>query len=182
MKKIKLLILDRDGVINRDSDNYIRCEDDFIPIESSLRAIATCNQANITVVIATNQSGIGRGYYSLEVLNAIHDKMHAALKRESAKVDRIYFCPHTPDAGCDCRKPSPGMLRAIAADYPEKFEYSLMVGDSWSDWQAAKAAGVEPYLVKTGKGERTLASHGADIPPQRVFPDLSTVVKEVLGL
>jgi D-glycero-D-manno-heptose 1,7-bisphosphate phosphatase len=182
MKKIKLLILDRDGVINLDSDNYIRCPDDFIPIESSLRAIAMCNQAQIPVVIATNQSGVGRGYFSIETLNAIHDKMHAALKSQGAYIDGIYVCPHRPDAGCDCRKPSPGLLQSISADYPKEFAYCVMVGDSWSDWQVAKAMGITPYLVRTGKGERTLAKYENDIPPNHVFADLAAVVKEVFHL
>ena len=179
---MKLLILDRDGVINEDSDNYIRCPDDFIPIESSLKAIASCNAAGITVVVATNQSGVGRGYYDQQTLDAIHEKMHAALKEHGAHVDGIYFCPHKPDYGCDCRKPSPGMLTAIAQNYPDQFAGAMMVGDSWSDWQVAVAAGVEPYLVRTGKGERTLAKHAADIPAERIFADLSAVVKEVLEL
>jgi D-glycero-D-manno-heptose 1,7-bisphosphate phosphatase len=182
MSTCKLVILDRDGVINHDSDNYIRCPDDYLPIESSLRAIAAINQAGIPVVVATNQSGVGRGYYTQQTLDAIHAKMEQALSKHGAHVDNIYFCPHTPDAGCDCRKPSPGMLQAIADDYPQRFAQALMVGDSWSDWQVAQAAQVEPYLVRTGKGERTLAAHGEKIPADRIFPDLAAITTQVLGL
>lgn len=180
MKNIDLLILDRDGVINYDSDNYIRKPDEFIPIESSLKAISSCNKAGIPVVVATNQSGVGRGYYTLETLAAIHDKMHAALKAHSGWVDKIYFCPHAPDAGCDCRKPGTGMLAAIKRDYPQKFDQSIMVGDTWSDWQVATSMGVPPYLVRTGKGERTLKAHGANISKERVFSDLSAVVADII--
>jgi D-glycero-D-manno-heptose 1,7-bisphosphate phosphatase len=180
MSEVELLILDRDGVINHDSDNYIRKPDEFILIESSLQAIASCNRANIPVVVATNQSGVGRGYYSLDILAAIHEKMHAALKEHGAWVDKIYFCPHKPDAGCDCRKPSTGMLQSIRRDYPEQFAKAIMVGDSWSDWQVAEASGVPPYLVKTGKGERTLKAHGEEIPQERVFSDLSAIVSDVV--
>lgn len=182
MSAIKLIILDRDGVINHDSDNYICSPDEYIPIESSLQAIAAINRAEIPVVIATNQSGVGRGYYDQAMLDAIHKKMQAALAAHGAHVDGIYFCPHTPDLGCDCRKPNPGMLRAIAADFPDQFKQAMMVGDSWCDWQVATAAEVEPYLVCTGKGKRTWAAHRDDIPRERIFADLAAVVSQVLGL
>lgn len=182
MQKIELLILDRDGVINHDSDNYIRHPDEYHPIVSSLQAIARCNQAGVPVVVATNQSGVGRGYYSLETLDAIHEKMHQALEKHGAWIDKLYFCPHKPDVGCTCRKPSPGLLQAIRADYPEQFKAAIMVGDSWSDWQVAKTAGVEPYLVRTGKGERTLEKHAMDIPVNRIFADLSSVVSNTIFL
>lgn len=181
-KSIQLLILDRDGVINLDSDQYIRSVDEYLPIESSLKAIAACTRAGIKVVVATNQSGIGRGYYSLQTLAAMHEKLKQVLQPYGGQIANIYFCPHHPDDGCDCRKPKTGMLDQIQKDHPKEFSHAIMVGDSWSDWQVAKAAGVEPYLVKTGKGERTLAKQGEAAFEGRVFADLSTLVSQVLGL
>jgi D-glycero-D-manno-heptose 1,7-bisphosphate phosphatase len=182
MKEIKLVILDRDGVINHDSDHYIRSPEEYIPIESSLRAIAAIHAASIPVVVATNQSGVGRGYYTQATLDAIHGKMHEALKEFGACVNAVYYCPHIPTDVCECRKPNPGLLQMIAKEYPEAFPSAIMVGDSWSDWEVAKRCGVEPYLVLTGKGERTLASHGHKIPKERVFRDLASVVEQVVGL
>lgn len=179
---IQLLILDRDGVINLDSDNYIRHVDEYLPIESSLKAIAACCQAGIKVVVATNQSGIGRGYYSLETLAAMHAKLRLALENYGGHIDGIYFCPHHPDDACNCRKPKTGMLDQIKQDFADVFDHAIMVGDSWSDWQVAEAAGVTPYLVKTGKGERTWAKYRDQLPANRVFADLATLVAEQLGV
>lgn len=181
-KRIELLILDRDGVINEDSPDYIRSTNDWFSIASSLHAIAACNRAGIPVVVATNQSGVGRGYYTLEALAEIHVQMEKELAQVGGHVDGIYFCPHLPDAGCDCRKPKPGMLLQIAQDYPDAIEHAIFVGDSFSDWQAAQAAGVMPCLVATGKGAQQWAKHRSFVPAEQYFPDLAAVIEQLLGI
>lgn len=148
-----LIILDRDGVINFDSPDYIKSPDEWHPIPGSLKAIAQLNQAGHTVVVATNQSGVGRGYYTEETLAKIHDKMQQALKAVNGHIDKIYYCPHTPQDHCDCRKPKPGLLHQIKADFPKLFDQAIMVGDSLRDIQAAQAANCKAVLVKTGNGK-----------------------------
>ena len=157
---MKLVILDRDGVINRDSEQYIKSPDEWQPIAGSLEAIARFTQAGFRVVVATNQSGLGRGLFDMATLNAMHDKMHKAVNQLGGRIDAVFFCPHAQDAGCACRKPQPGMLLEIA----ERFNVALAgvpaIGDSLRDLQAASAAGARPILVLTGKGEQTLKSGG----------------------
>jgi D-glycero-D-manno-heptose 1,7-bisphosphate phosphatase len=157
---MKLVILDRDGVINLDSDQYIKSPEEWKPIAGSLEAIARFTQAGFRVVVATNQSGLGRGLFDMATLNAMHDKMHKAVNQLGGRIDAVFFCPHAQDAGCACRKPRPGMLLEIA----ERFNLSLAgvpaIGDSLRDLQAASAAGARPVLVLTGKGEQTLKSGG----------------------
>ncbi len=157
---MKLVILDRDGVINLDSDQYIKSPEEWKPIAGSLEAIARFTQAGFRVVVATNQSGLGRGLFDMATLNAMHDKMHKAVNQLGGRIDAVFFCPHAQDAGCACRKPRPGMLLEIA----ERFNISLAgvpaIGDSLRDLEAARAAGARPVLVLTGKGEQTLKSGG----------------------
>jgi D-glycero-D-manno-heptose 1,7-bisphosphate phosphatase len=157
---MKLVILDRDGVINLDSEHYIKSPEEWKPIAGSLEAIARFTQAGFRVVVATNQSGVGRGLFDMATLNAIHDKMHKAVNQLGGRIDAVFFCPHAQDAGCACRKPQPGMLLEIA----ERFNVALAgvpaIGDSLRDLQAASAAGARPILVLTGKGEQTLKSGG----------------------
>jgi D-glycero-D-manno-heptose 1,7-bisphosphate phosphatase len=154
----KLIILDRDGVINHDSDNYIKSPQEWLPIKGSLEAIAALNKAGYHVAIATNQSGIGRGYYTLATLEAMHNKMQCLLMALDGRIDYIEFCPHLPDAQCVCRKPKAGMLMNIADKFALNPQDIVMVGDTMGDYQAAKTAGMAFILVKTGKGERTLAT------------------------
>jgi D-glycero-D-manno-heptose 1,7-bisphosphate phosphatase len=154
----KLIILDRDGVINHDSDHYIKSPQEWIPIEGSLEAISQLNKAGYTLAIATNQSGIGRGYYNLATLDAMHSKMKNLLIPFGGHIDHIEFCPHTPDANCECRKPKAGMLYKIARKYAVNPQNMVMVGDTMGDYQAANKAGMSFVLVKTGKGMRTLAT------------------------
>lgn len=153
----KLVILDRDGVINYDSDAYIRTPDEWQPIPGSLEAIAKLNTLGVKVAIATNQSGIGRGYYTEAILAEIHDKMLTELAAVGGKIDKIYYCPHIPDDHCECRKPKAKMLRDIARDFniDYKVEQVAFVGDSLRDLQAARAAGCVGVLVETGRGEST---------------------------
>ncbi|MDR1647614.1 MAG: D-glycero-beta-D-manno-heptose 1,7-bisphosphate 7-phosphatase [Zoogloeaceae bacterium] len=174
-----LVILDRDGVINFDSPHYIKNPSEWKPIPGSLEAIARLNQAGYRVVIATNQSGIERGIFDMDTLNAIHAKMHKALFSVGGRVDAIFYCPHSADSQCDCRKPKPGLFRQIG----ERFQLPLAgvptIGDSLRDLQAGSAVGCRPILVLTGKGEKTRAD--GNLPTNtRVFPDLSSAVDTLL--
>lgn len=176
---MKLIILDRDGVINFDSDAYIKSPLEWVAIPGSLQAIARLNQHGYRVVVATNQAGISRGLFDMKTLCAIHQKMHQSAQAFGARIDAIFYCPHAPDAHCDCRKPNPGMLLSIA----QRFEVSLhnlpVVGDSLRDLQAAAQVGAAPYLVRTGNGEQTLAR--GDLPPgTKIFDDLANLVDRLL--
>ena len=153
---MKLLILDRDGVINQDSDAYIKSLDEWIPIPGSIEAIAQLRKAGWTVAVATNQSGIARGYYSLATLDAMHARLRELVAAQGGEVGLIVYCPHGPDDGCDCRKPRPGMLRTIANHYAVDLAGVWFVGDSKGDLEAARAVDAQPVLVMTGKGEQTL--------------------------
>lgn len=188
MMATKLIILDRDGVINEDSDAFIKTVDEWIALPGSIEAIARLKQAGYTVAIATNQSGIARGYYDVATLDAMHEKMQGLLAQQDAQaqVDYIAYCPHLGDDACDCRKPKPGMLLTIAQHYgiavgdAKHTAEVLMVGDSLRDWQSAAAAGMQYAQVRTGKGERTLSS--GDLPDDvPVFDDLAAVVAQLLG-
>lgn len=173
-----LVILDRDGVINYDSAEYIKSPSEWIPYPSSLKAIAQLKNTGHQVVVATNQSGVGRGYYSLEMLHKIHEKMQDALKAYGVTLDGIYFCPHTPDDQCACRKPKPGMLLQIARDFNVDLAQAILVGDSLRDIQAAQAVNCKAVLVKTGKGEQTLQK-GEEISHISVYADLAEWVMSV---
>ncbi|SDH25483.1 D-glycero-D-manno-heptose 1,7-bisphosphate phosphatase [Pseudomonas flavescens] len=175
---MKLIILDRDGVINHDSDAYIKSLDEWIPIAGSIEAIARLSQAGWTVAVATNQSGIARGYYSLAILESMHTQLRELVAEQGGEVGLIVHCPHGPDEGCDCRKPKPGMLRQIAAHYAVPLSGIWFVGDSGSDLKAAQAVDCQPVLVKTGKGERTLAK--ALPAGTLVFDDLAALAARLL--
>lgn len=175
---MKLIILDRDGVINFDSDQFIKNPEEWKPIPGSLEAIARLNQADYRVVVATNQSGIGRGLFDMPMLNAIHDKMHKACALVGARIEAVFFCPHISENHCRCRKPKTGMLEEIAARYNTSLADVPTVGDSLRDLQAAATMGALPYLVLTGKG---LITQAADNLPKgtRVFMDLAAVAVEL---
>lgn len=175
-----VIILDRDGVINEDSDDFIKSPEEFIPIKGSLSAIARLKQANYNVVIATNQSGVGRGLFDIDMLNRIHGKLHKELADLGVAIDGIFFCPHSPDDECDCRKPKPGLFYDISQRLPVELKSVIAVGDSLRDIQAAKIAGAFPVLVKTGKGKKTFQKNvGLENVP--VYKDLSAVVDEMLS-
>jgi D-glycero-D-manno-heptose 1,7-bisphosphate phosphatase len=176
---MKLVILDRDGVINFDSDQFIKKPEEWRPIPGSLEAIAQLNQANYRVVVATNQSGIGRGLFDMTMLNSIHDKMHKACALVGARIDAVFFCPHTSENKCNCRKPKSGMLEEIASRYNVSLAGVPVVGDSLRDLQAGVKLGAQPYLVLTGKGTKTQAAGGLPEGTQ-VFADLSAVVATLL--
>lgn len=171
-----LVILDRDGVINQDSDEYIKTPAEWIPIPGSLEAIAALNRAGHMVVVATNQSGIARGLFTEQDLAAIHTTMQQALADIGGHIDAIFYCPHHPDAHCQCRKPLPGLLRQIANQYQTDLSTALLVGDAARDIACAQAVGCPAVLVRTGKGLRTLQSP-LDVP---VYDDLAAVVRELL--
>ena len=176
---MKLIILDRDGVINRDSDEFIKSPAEWVPIPGSLEAIARLNQAGYRVVVATNQSGVARGLFDISILNAIHQKLHSAAQQVGADVDAIFYCPHAADENCDCRKPKPGMLHTIAARFKMSLKGVPNIGDSLRDLQAGYGVGCVPYLVLTGKGERTFEKGG--LPPGTlIFPNLACVVDSLL--
>jgi len=176
----KLIVLDRDGVINRDSDQFIKTPDEWRPIPGSLEAVARLNHAGFRVVIATNQSGIGRGLFDMAMLNAIHEKMHKALALVGGRIDAVFYCPHTADSLCECRKPKPGMLREIGVRYGIEMSGVACIGDSVRDLQAAEAVGAQPMLVLTGKGERTLRE--GNFPKNTViFPDLAFAAAALLA-
>lgn len=176
---MQLIILDRDGVINFDSDQFIKNPGEWKPISGSLEAIARLNQAGYRVVVATNQSGVGRGLFDMPMLNAIHDKMHKACAMVGAHIEAVFFCPHTAENNCDCRKPKPGMLEEIAARYNVSLSGVPVVGDSLRDLQPAAAMGAKPYLVLTGKGVKTKA---ADSLPEgtQVHENLAAVVASLV--
>ena len=176
---MKLIILDRDGVINYDSDQFIKSPEEWRPIPGSLEAIARLNQAGYRVVVATNQSGIGRGLFDMPTLNAIHDKMHKSLAQVGGRIDAIFFCPHTNDADCGCRKPKSGMMLEISARYGIGLVGVPAVGDSLRDLESAARLGASPYLVLTGKGMRTQEKGGLPEGTQ-VFPDLAAVAASLL--
>ena len=172
---MKLVILDRDGVINHDSDQFIKTPDEWKPIPGCLEAIARLTQAGYRVVVATNQSGIGRGLFDMATLNAINDKMHRAVEQAGGRIDAVFFCPHAAESACDCRKPKPGMFeRDRASASTSTLDGVPAIGDSLRDLQAAAAVGAQPILVLTGKGQRTRDAGG--LPDDtRVYPDLAAV-------
>lgn len=169
---MKLIILDRDGVINHDSEHFIKNPEEWIPIPGSLEAIAQLCQADYRVVVATNQSGVGRGLFDMHTLNAIHDKMHKAVALTGGRIDAVFFCPHAAEANCNCRKPKTGMLEEIAARYEVSLHGVYAVGDSLRDLEAAAKVGAIPVLVLTGKGVKTQERGG--LPEgTRIYPDLA---------
>lgn len=177
---MKLVILDRDGVINYDSAQFIKSPAEWKPIPGSLDAIARLNQAGFRVVVATNQSGIGRGLFDMDTLNAIHGKMHRAAQAVGARIDAVFYCPHAADSACDCRKPKPGMFERIASCYNIDLAGTPSIGDSLRDLQAAVAVGGKPLLVLTGKGEKTQAE--GNLPEGTlIFADLAAAVDHLLA-
>lgn len=174
---IKLIILDRDGVINHDSDDYIKSPEEWVPIAGSLEAVAQLNQS-FKVAIATNQSGIGRGFYDETVLDQMHQKMAKLLAEYHGHIDHIEFCPHHPDDGCDCRKPKPLMLEKISQNFVVTAEQVVFVGDSKSDYECSQNFGCEFVLLLTGKGLKTLEKlAGKDITIEKSLAKLAETVQ-----
>jgi D-glycero-D-manno-heptose 1,7-bisphosphate phosphatase len=181
VKSSKFIILDRDGVINYESNAYIKSPDEWHPIPGSLEAIALLNQAGYTVAVATNQSGVGRGYYTETVLAEIHEKMRNGLKKVGGTIDRVFYCPHHPDIGCLCRKPAIGLFEQIAAFYKLDLTGVLAIGDSLRDIQAAQKSGCKPILVLTGNGQQTFKENPNLCEKIMSFPNLLAAVKNIIN-
>jgi D-glycero-D-manno-heptose 1,7-bisphosphate phosphatase len=176
---MKLVILDRDGVINHDSPSYIKSPEEWKPMPRSLDAIARLTQADFRVVVATNQSGVGRGLFEMATLNAIHDKMHRAVGQAGGRIDAVFYCPHAMEANCACRKPRPGLLEDIGRRFNTSLEGVPCIGDQLRDLQAAAAVGAQPILVLTGKGAKTQREGGLPAGT-RVYADLADAVTSLV--
>jgi D-glycero-D-manno-heptose 1,7-bisphosphate phosphatase len=177
---VKLIILDRDGVINVDSAQFIKAPDEWKPIPGSLEAIAALTQAGYRVVVATNQSGIGRGLFDMSMLNAINAKMHKAVSQAGGRIEAIFYCPDTAESESLYRKPAAGMFVEISERFAAPLEGVPAVGDSLRDLQAAAAVKARPILVLTGKGKKTLETGGLPDGTE-VFPDLAAVAEALAG-
>jgi len=180
---MKLVILDRDGTINADSDQFIKSPEEWEPLPGALDAIARLNHAGWHAVIASNQSGLGRGLFDVASLNAMHAKMHKMLSAQGGRIDAVFYCPHSPDEGCRCRKPMPGLFEQIADRFGVDIKGVPVVGDGLRDLQAGVAAGCEPHLVLTGKGAefkgKTLPS---EYPPgTRMHDDLAAFAEWLIS-
>lgn len=177
---IKLIVLDRDGVINEDLERPVSTPDEWVPIEGSLEAIARLHQAGWSIAVATNQSAVGRGLVELEMLHEIHRRMHEMVNQSGGRIDVVAFCPHTDSDDCACRKPAPGMLYSISERLDTELSNVIIVGDSLRDMQAALAAAATPILVRTGKGQKTLDTHkGLEHIP--AFDNLASYVDDLLA-
>jgi len=178
---MKLIVLDRDGVINHDSDDFIKSADELLPIDGSLDAISRLNHSGYTVVIASNQSGLARGYFDIEAFTAIHKKLDDMLAKIGGRIDAVFYCPHGPDDACDCRKPKPGMLLAIGQRFNVSLKDVIFIGDSVSDINAAKNAHAKAMLVRTGKGVKAekilLSANESSVP---VYDNLASAVTALL--
>lgn len=174
-----LVILDRDGVINYDSDAYIKSPEEWVPIPGSLAAIAKLHRAGFTVTVATNQAGIARGLLNAATLDAIHHKMQAAIEQSGGKIDGIFTCPHAPWESCDCRKPKPGLFRQIAESFHVDLRDVPVIGDSLRDIEAAESVGARAMLVCSGNGEITLKNL-ADPHSVEVFTNLADAADQLI--
>jgi D-glycero-D-manno-heptose 1,7-bisphosphate phosphatase len=175
---MKLVILDRDGTINEDSDHYIKSLAEWRPIKGSIEAIARLTQAGYRIVVATNQSGIARGLFDTATLIGIHDSLQRSVAQAGGRIDAFFFCPHAADSACECRKPKPGMLQEIARRFNVSLASSYMVGDAPRDLAAAAAAGARPVLVLTGKGKKTRDDGGLPSGTE-VFADLAAFAEHL---
>ncbi|WP_119153839.1 D-glycero-beta-D-manno-heptose 1,7-bisphosphate 7-phosphatase [Caldimonas tepidiphila] len=183
---MKLIVLDRDGTLNEDRDDFVKSPDEWLPLPGALEAVARLNRAGFTVAVATNQSGLARGLFDLATLDAMHGKMQSLLAAHGGRVDRIAWCPHGPEDGCRCRKPRPGLFEQLAAHYGLATLAGVpVVGDTLRDLQAGTAAGGEPHLVRTGKaaqmGEARLAQLCAQVPGTRVHADLAAFADWIIA-
>jgi D-glycero-D-manno-heptose 1,7-bisphosphate phosphatase len=177
----KYILLDRDGVINHDSDEFIKSPNEWLPIYNSLEAIALLNQHGFRVVVITNQSGLARGLFDEKTLSKIHDKMRDAVAEFGGKIEAIYFCPHQAADLCECRKPKAGLLKQFAADYEVDLKDVYFIGDSLRDIQAAQTVGATPILVKTGNGANTLQNNPQFLTSLSLFENLHDAAKFLIG-
>ena len=177
----KLVILDRDGVINEDSDAYIKSPAEWRPIEGSLQAIARLNRAGFKVYVATNQSGLARSLFTIETLNRIHQKMLDMLQHHGGNLAAVLFCPHGPDDDCDCRKPKPGLYLEIAERNNISLQGVPVIGDSFRDIEAALTVNARPILVRTGKGSKTEQQHADELQDIEIYDDLASTVDTLIN-
>ena len=177
---MKFVILDRDGVINFDSPHYIRAAEEWQPIPGSIEAIARLSQAGFELIVATNQSGLGRGLFGLDALEAMNTKLCTLVEARGGRIGAIFYCPHRPEDGCDCRKPASGLLDAAEREYGCSVAGSALVGDSMKDMELARAKACRPMLVLTGNGQETLRQLGPDDGDVRVFADLAAAADAIL--
>ncbi len=178
---MKVIVLDRDGVINKDSDAFVKTAGEWIPIEGSLEALARLNQAGYRLAVASNQSGLGRGLLTLDDLNAMHQRLHDRLAALGGRIEAVFFCPHRPEEQCLCRKPRPGLLSAVRERLGVELSDVVVIGDSVRDLEAAWAFGAAAILVLTGKGARTLAEHRQRLCGTPVYRDLSAAAEAILA-
>ncbi|MFL2546474.1 MAG: D-glycero-beta-D-manno-heptose 1,7-bisphosphate 7-phosphatase [Candidatus Rariloculaceae bacterium] len=176
--EVKLIVLDRDGVINEDSAAYIKSPAEWRPLAGSIEAIATLNAAGFEIVVVSNQSGIGRGLFSEESLEAIHRKLNEVVAAAGGRIGGIYYCPHAPDEDCECRKPRPGLLRQVADDFDVSLESVPVLGDKASDIEMARRVGARPILVLTGYGQETAGSISDDAV--ETFADLAAAAATLI--
>ena len=179
---MRLIILDRDGVINHDSDAYIKSVEEWLPIPGSMEAMARLYHGGYRIAVATNQSGLSRKLFSIDDLNAMHRKLSRELAGHGAQVEAVFFCPHGPEEGCACRKPNPGLLEEISSRLQVDLAGVPAIGDSYRDVLAARAVGASPILVRTGKGERTLKEHALELADTPVYADLAAVAESLVGV
>lgn len=177
----KLVILDRDGVINRDSSDFVKSADEWIPLDGSILAIAALSKAGFTVAIASNQSGLARGLFEQAALDTMHEKLNGLVSAAGGRVDRIVVCPHGPGGGCDCRKPKAGMLYEIARHYAVSLRGVPIIGDSLRDLQAAVAAQARPILVRTGNGQQTAEKLPAEFAEIDVYENLAAAATALIA-
>jgi len=184
MNTMKLVILDRDGTINEDRDDFVKSPEEWVPLPGALEAIARLNHAGWHAVLATNQSGLGRGLFDMASLNAMHARMNQLLSKQGGRIDAVFFCPHVPEDLCDCRKPLPGLMLQIGERYGVDLEDVPFVGDSLRDLQAGAAAGCPTHFVRTGKGaglsEAQLAAIVDQVPGTQVHADLSAFADAII--
>ena len=177
----RTIVLDRDGVINQDSSSYIKSAEEWIPISGSINAIARLHQANFRVVIASNQSGLARGYFDEAALARMHEKMNLMVEDAGGMISAIFYCPHSPDAGCSCRKPKTGLLKRAEIELEISLAGDYFVGDSLKDLQAASSFNMKPILVRTGNGRQTELSLSKKIRDKTmIFNDLESAVNWIL--
>lgn len=184
MQAPKLVILGRDGILNRFREDHVKDPSEFEPLPGALEAVARLNHAGWHVVVATNQAGIGRGLLDMASVNAVHQRMIKLLAAQGGRLDAVFFCPHAPEEQCDCRKPLPGMMRDIALRYGADLKAVPMVGDTLRDLEAARAAGCPPHLVRTGRAslvtEAEIAQWVAAVPGTRVHDDLAALARHLV--
>jgi D-glycero-D-manno-heptose 1,7-bisphosphate phosphatase len=181
---VKLVILGRDGILNEYRDDHVKSPEEWAPVAGTAEAVARLNHAGWHVAVATNQSGIGRGMIDMASVNAVHAHMMKLMQAAGGRVDAVFFCPHTPEEHCDCRKPLPGMMKEIGRRYGIDLHLVPMVCDTLRDLLAAQAAGCEPHLVRTGRAaaldEAQIAHMLAQVPSARVHDDLGAFAEHLL--